>query len=219
MTALPPALARLVVALGWHRRWLAAGLAAAAVAVGIGAARPAPAETTTVLVSARDLAGGTALTAADLRTVTMPVAVVPAGVLRPGQEPLGRLLVGPVRAGEALTDVRVLGPGLLAALPGNGLVAATVRLDDEGAAALLRTGDKVDVLAASSQDSPGEGRTPRSTATVVATDVTVLAVPRDAEGSTDGGLVVIATDPPTASRLAAAAVTDRLSAVVRRSTS
>jgi Flp pilus assembly protein CpaB len=62
---------------------------------------------------------------------------------------LGRLVAGPVRRGEPLTDVRLLGPSLLAAVArGPDVVAVPVRFADAGAAALLRPGDRVDVLAA-----------------------------------------------------------------------
>jgi hypothetical protein len=48
----------------------------------------------------------------------------------------------------------------------------------------------------------------------------VLVVPRAAPdrlglGSGEGALLLVATTPPTAARLAAAAVTDRLSVVIR----
>ena len=218
MTPLAGRLRQVLVELTWHRRLLAAGLAAAAVATGLGAVRPAPAPTTTVLVSARDLPGGAPLTAEDLRRAELPVAVVPQGALRPGEEPVGRLLTGPVRRGEPLTDVRVLGPGLLAALArtdGEPVVAATVRLDDDGAAALLRPGDRVDVLAASTaatDPTAPDGSVPG--ARVLARDVQVLVVPAGTGAA--GSVVVVATDPGTAAALAAAAVTDRLSTVVRR---
>ena len=58
-----------------------------------------------MLASTRDLAGGTPLEVGDLTTLTLPTSVVPAGALLPGAEPVGRPLIGPVRAGEMLTDV------------------------------------------------------------------------------------------------------------------
>jgi Flp pilus assembly protein CpaB len=111
-----------------------------------------------------------------------------------------------VRRGEPLTDVRLLGAGLLVeATPG--LVATPVRLADPAGAALLSPGDRVDVLAA-----PADGAAPA--APTVAADVTVLAVPTEVEPA-DGALVVLATTPATAARLAAAAVASRLSVTVR----
>ena len=58
---------------------------------------------------------------------------------------VGRVLAGPVRSGEALTDVRLVGSSLLTR--GGRLVAAPVRLADPATAGLLHAGDRVDVLA------------------------------------------------------------------------
>jgi len=44
----------------------------------------------------------------------LPRALVPAGALLLDEAALGRLVAGPVRRGEPLTDVRLLGAGLLA---------------------------------------------------------------------------------------------------------
>lgn len=205
-------------ALARSRRPLAAALAAGAVVLAIGAARPAQEPLTEVLVAARDLPGGVALVAADLRTVFLPSTLTPTGVLTPSQEPLGRVPVGPVRAGEPLTDVRLLGPGLLAGLDEEGLVASTVRLEDAGTVSLLRAGDRVDLLGAAVDAPVGPDGTTAAAgpARVVAADVTVLVVPVEPEAG-NAGLVVVATDSPTAARLASAAVTDRLSVVVRGS--
>ena len=194
-----------------RRRWLlAAGLAAAAVATALPALAPAPAAAARVLSAAHDLPAGTTLTAADVAPLTLPVASVPDGALPVAEPVLGRQLAGAVRRGEALTDVRLVGPGLLAGLGGAGgsLVAVPVRLADPAAVLLLRPGDRVDVLAAgTSPDAP-------ASAAVVAAAAPVLAVPAPtADG--EGGLVVLAVPPATAARLAAAAVSSRLSVVVR----
>ncbi len=189
-----------------HRRLLAAGLAAAAVAAGLSVLAPAPPTTVAVLAAARDLVAGTVVTEADLMSVGLPAAVVPAGVLTDAATVIGRLLAGPVRRGEPLTDVRVIGSALLERADA-GTVATPVRLADPAAAGLLRAGDRVDVLSAS-VDTP--------TALVIAADVEVLAVPAAVTDSGEGALVVVATSPAVAARLAAAAVTGRLSVTVRR---
>ena len=61
----------------------------------------------------------------------------------------GRTLAGPIRAGELLTDARVIGPGLLTGQPA-GTVAMPIRLGDPVTGTLVRAGDRVDVLASSS---------------------------------------------------------------------
>lgn len=204
-------------AVTWHRRLLAAGLTAAAVALSLAALSPAPPPTTSILVAARDLPGGRLLAAADLITVGLPTAVVPAGAVRPGAAVRGRLLAAPLRRGEPLTDVRLVGPTLLSTLarasPGR-VVAVPVRIADPGAVGLLRAGDRVDVLAAATQ-----GAAATRPATVVAADVPVLSVPTPSAAAdtalAEGALLVVATDPEVGARLASAAVSARLSVALR----
>jgi pilus assembly protein CpaB len=188
-----------------HRALLAAGLVAAGVATALPLLAPPPVPTLVVLAAARDLAPGAPLTAADLAPVALPRDLVPQGALTATDGAVGRAVAGPVRRGEPLTDVRLLGAGLL--VSGRGLVATPVRLADPATAALLHAGDRVDVLAAASDGRP-------TTATTVAAGVQVLAVPAGAQGEPDGALVVLAATPQTAARLAAAAVGSRLSVTV-----
>lgn len=216
-------------------RLLVAGtlLAAAAVLVAPPPPSDAPrhgAAETPVLTAARDLPAGAPLRPADLRLVRFPATLAPRGVLRSVAEAAGRSPTTPVRAGEPLTDVRLLGRPLLTAVTAaTGAVAAAVRLADAGVAALVRPGDTVDVLAAKAPgvagvDPPGA---PTAAAEVIATAVPVLAVPGGAGGGAapgaqpapgaagEGGLVVLAVSPAVATRLAAAAAGSRLSLVVR----
>lgn len=193
-------------ALARHRVLLAAGLAAGSVAAGLSAVAPPPAPTVEVLTAARDLVAGAVVTEADLVQVGLPTALVPSGALTDASLAVGRLLAGPVRRGEPLTDVRVVGSALLDQAD-RGTVATPVRLADPAAATLLRAGDRVDVLAARA-DVP--------VAVVVAADVEVLAVPSAIADSGEGALVVLAATPAAAARLAAAAVSGRLSVTVRR---
>ena len=183
-----------------HRALLAAALAAGAVATALPVLAPEPVPTTAVVAAARDLVPGQALTPDDLTTVALRVP--PAGALLLPDEVLGRAVAGPVRAGEALTDVRLLGSGLVR---GRGLVATPVRLADPATASLLRAGDRVDVLAAPTDGTAVE-------AVTVAAGLEVLSVPAADDG--EGALVVLAATPSAASRLAAAAVTSRLSVTV-----
>lgn len=194
-------------AVSWHRRVLAAGLAGIAVAAGIQAVEPPDPVTVEVLTAARDLVAGAAVADGDVTTVGRPVASVPAGALRPGAEVLGRVLVGAVRAGEILTDVRLLGPALVNGLE-DGLVAAPVRVADSAIATLVRPGDRVDVLA-----TPVNGEDTGWATEIVAASVMVITVPEPmaAGAYTEGALLVVATTPQTASTLASAAVTARLS--------
>jgi Flp pilus assembly protein CpaB len=197
----------------WPRRALIGALTALAVASALSVLAPKPPRTLALWTAARDLAGGAPLAATDVVTRAFPVGDVPAGALRSGATVVGRLLAAPVRRGEALTDVRLLGPSLLAALDRPGLVAVPVRVTDgSAAAALVRVGDVVDVLAVPDATTGGP-----STPSTVASGVRVLAVPvRDATGSDPGGLVVVAVTPSQATALAQAASTTRLSLALRR---
>jgi len=176
------------------------------------ALRPSPAPPCTgspaaraVAVSARDLPAGTVLTAADLATARYPPGTVPAGVAADPERLLGRALAGSVRAREPLTDARLVGPGITALLP-DGQVAAPVRLADLAVAALVHTGDRVDVLATAA-DAPA--------AEVVAEGALVVAATgTDDEGGP--GLLLLAVDDKTAARLAAAATTATLTVTLPR---
>lgn len=203
-------------AAGWHRRLLAAGLLAGSVAFAVSAVAPGPSRTVRVLTAGRDLPGGTTLQAADLRTVALPPGAVPAGAVHRVEEVAGRVLAAPLRAGEPVVDLRLVGRSLLAAY-GDELVATPVRIADAAAARLLRAGDVIDVLAAAPRQDGGTDE-----ARLVAAAVRVLTVPAPptsgALGQADlgeGALVVLATTSATAARLASAAVTSRLSVTIR----
>lgn len=151
----------------------AAGLGLLAAAVVLAATEPKPVAarepTIDVLVAAHDLAAGSAVAAGDLRVRAWPIRLVPAATLTPTDDPVGRLLAGAIRAGEAVTDVRLLGPGLVEAL-GPGLRAVPIRLTDAGVVALLRAGDRIDIYAIGA-----DAGTERSN--LVAAYALVLAVP------------------------------------------
>lgn len=157
-------------------------------------------------VAAHDLPAGHTLTPSDLRSVTRPSNETPPARLASGT---GLVLATPLRTGEILTDARVLGPGLLAG-QAPGTVAVPVRLGDSAASAIVRAGDRVDVLVSASEsswtsepdladgttgssgtgsDSTGSGRTTSSSesstgAERVAIHALVLAVPG---GGADAG--------------------------------
>lgn len=174
------------------RRPLAALLAAAATGLALMALRPAPPPSVRVLAADRDLPAGTTLTPSDLRHVNLPTAVVPAGALRSGT---GRVLAGPMREGEPLTDSRVVGDGLLRGY-GPGTVATPVRIADADAVRLLRPGDRIDVLTTPAPPALAEAAPahPRGDARVVVSAVPVVTVPAPADDPQQGALVVLATD-------------------------
>lgn len=186
-----------------HRAVVAGLLTALGVLAALPALAPPAPPSLLVVAAARDLEPGRALTADDLTTVSLPRDLVPAGALTDVASALGHSAASAVRRGEPLTDVRLLGAGLL---QGKGLVAVPLRLADPATLALLHAGDRVDVLAA-----PTSAESVAATAVTVAAGVRVLAVPEVRDATGDGGLVVVAATPATAARLAAAAVGARLS--------
>jgi pilus assembly protein CpaB len=214
-----------------YRRLLIAGLIPIAVVVEFGRLAPRPPPTHPVVTAARDLPLGEVLTAADLRVLAVPPAEVPSGAVIDVRSVVGQQLSGPLRRGEPLTDVR-LDDGPLRR-PAAGLVSAPIRLADSQAAQLLRPGERIDVLAASTAVGGGgasgsgggsdDGRVGGvGSAVVVAADVIVVAIPvaataaptQVADVGVEGALVVLATTATQARQLAQAQVSSRLSAVV-----
>src|SRR5689334_11538882 len=92
-----------------RRRLLAAVLLAIAVAAGLRVvAAPAPV-TVAVLAAGRDLPAGTLLEGDDLTRVALPPGGVPDGATTGLGDAVGRTLAAPLRRGEPLTDVRLVG--------------------------------------------------------------------------------------------------------------
>ncbi|HET6740135.1 MAG TPA: hypothetical protein VFH76_14415 [Kribbella sp.] len=187
----------LIRAARWHRRLLAGAAAAAAVYFGLLALSPAPPPTVKVVAAAHDLTGGAVPAHGDLRTVDLPAGTVPSGALRPDSELTTRVLSGPVRAGEPLTDARFLAPP---AVP-SGSVAYPVRVDDADITTLLRVGDHLSLYAAAG--------TTADAATLLARSVAVVALP-EPRSMTSGALIVVATTPDVAARLAQAGANSRI---------
>lgn len=132
-----------------------------------------------------------------------PADLVPAGAVQDAAAAEGRILVGAARAGEAITDVRLVGAG--PASPGSDEAAVPVRLADSGVAPLLTPGRRVDVVTlGASTDDP----------VVLAAEAQVLAVlPEERQAS--GRLVLVAMAPAVAARVAAASLTDQVAVTLR----
>lgn len=160
-----------------------------------------------VEVAARDLPSGAVLAPRDLMQVSMPVDLA---IARTPTRVLGRTLAAPVRRGEPVTDVRLVGPALAQGYPG--LVTVPVRIPDPGVVALLRVGDRIDLVAVDPQGGGTE---------VVATGVPVLALPQpDSEDTSatglGGRLVVVGAAPGEIDKLADASVTRFLTIALAR---
>lgn len=214
LTAARSRLRRLRRRLLAHRRLGAAILAMAAVALGVQAVRPPAPASVALTVAAHDLPAGTVVATGDLTRVRVPPGALPAGLT---DQLTGRVLAGAVRRGEPITDARLVGPDLTDGHPG--LVAVPVRLPDAAMAALLRVGDRVQLLATDPQDG---------STTVAAPDALVLALPAADETpvtssvspnavttGAGGRLVVIGVTEDLITRVAAAAARDFLAYAYR----
>ncbi len=219
---------------GWPRRVLALCClllaAGSAVAARSSPARSAHVVDRDVVLAARDLPAGRTLALADVGLARWPRDTAPSNALARPAEAVGRRLSTAIRAGEAVTTTRLVGPDLTSGLP-PGMVAMTVPLASAAAAALVQPGESVDLMATPSQaDQPGAS----SIASLVAGQVRVLAVigvpagagsaggfaGSDAIGSNSMGAgdasapaLVVAVDRATALRLAGLAGRSMLAVV------
>jgi Flp pilus assembly protein CpaB len=185
-----------------HRRLLAAACAALAVLAALSAMREAP-PTRSILVARHDLASGTVVTAADIRTAAVPRSAAPDHTLS-RHRAIGRRVAGPMRAGEPLTDVRLIGPGSLDGY-GPDAVFTTIRVDGADVSA-LRTGDRVDVVAV----APG-GET---AAEIIARGVDVVTVPGHPDADrVDAVALGVVTTEEAALALAQAGLSSRLTVI------
>lgn len=193
-----------------RRRAIAALCAGVAVMIGVQAARPTAPSTEPVLVAAHDLRPGVVIAATDLREAAYADGTAPDGAVS-ATRAIGRTLAAPLRSGEPVTDLRLVGDGLLAGYTdpadpsGQTLVALPIRIPDAGTVDLLRVGDRVELFATDPQGGGTEQ---------IAGDVAVLALP--APDATSGGpvgggigsgrLIVIGCTSDSAADVADAAV-------------
>jgi Flp pilus assembly protein CpaB len=188
----------------WSRTVLARRIAAAGLVVlaGVAALRPNPdSNRGEVVVAARDLRPGAALTPDDLRLEKRVAATIPDGSQADMGVVLGSTLAGPTRRGEVLTDVRLLGRRLAESSAGPDARIVPVHPADSALTDLVRAGDVVDVVAASDADSRANPR-------VVATDAVVVLVSakQKAQAATSDRVVLLALPAASANAVAGAAL-------------
>jgi pilus assembly protein CpaB len=194
-----------------NRRLAIALLLCIAAGITVHQLTPAPADTATTLAAARDLPAGTALTAADLAPAKIPPQLVNAGSITDPREATGKQLAAPLRKGQLLTDSQLLGPGLLAGAP-PGSAAVPLRMADPSSIQLVSPGQLVNVVL-----TGANGYDHNSPSQVLASSVPVLWTSGQGgktgqwlgTGETDG-LIVVATAPEQAARLAGASTQGKL---------
>jgi len=183
-----------------HRRSLSAVFAGLAVLTALSSLRQGS-DGTTLLVARHDLRSGHVLAASDLRSATVPASARPAHTLGRGSA-IGRRVAGPMRAGEAITDYRVLQDDALSGYADDA-VLTTIRVDRADGLTGLHVGDRVDVVAV---DPDGESK-----AKVVARGVEVVTLPSGGEAEVVP--VGIVTTEKIALALATAALEARFSLI------
>lgn len=202
----PTALTRLSQALrpDWTRTVLARRITAGALVVlaGVAALRSNPdGDRAEIVVAARDLSPGIELSTDDVRIEKQLAATVPDGSQSDLAAVVGSTLAGPARRGEVITDVRLLGSRLAESAAGPDSRIVPLHLADAALLDLIRPGDVVDVLAASSTETDAEP-------TVVATDAVVVLVSAQQKGPTSGSdrVVLVALPAAAANAVAGAAL-------------
>jgi SAF domain len=181
-----------------RRRPLAALLVALAVLIGLRTTVGPGPPTVEVPVAAHDLAAGSRLTSNDVSMTSWPADLVPAGATG---SVAGQILAAPLRQGEAITDLRLVGADLASAHPD--LTVLPIRLPDPAVVELLQVGDRIDLSAV----DPESGEV-----TEVANDVLVLAIPPsgNADSALSGRLIVAGITPETAKVVLAATLREFL---------
>ena len=197
----------------WSRTVLARRIAAAGLVVlaGVAALRPNPdGERAQVVVAARDLSPGAALTADDLRLEKHLAPTIPDGSQSDIDTIVGSTLAGPTRRGEVLTDVRLLGRRLAESAAGPDARIVPVHPVDGALADLVRPGDVVDIIAASETNSAAAAR-------VVATNAIVVLVSakQKAQAATSERVVLVALPAAAANAVAGAALTQTVTLTLR----
>ncbi|GGG17242.1 hypothetical protein GCM10007304_34270 [Rhodococcoides trifolii] len=159
----------------------------------------------TVVTASHDLRPGTVLTEDDLTITRVDSASLPDGATTASADAAGRTVAGPVRSGETLTDVRLLGPRLAgAALSTPDARVVPIRLADPSLADIVRAGDVVDVL------TVGDDGT-----RVLAEGAVVVLVPTgDASSRQRERLILLALATDAATSVAAASLVSALTVVL-----
>ncbi|MDG3014800.1 SAF domain-containing protein [Speluncibacter jeojiensis] len=158
-----------------------------------------------VVVAAHDLSPGRLLGPGDIDIVDRPPDALPEGAVSGAASVLRQTVTGPVRRGEIITDLRLLGPRSAAAAAGvPDARMVPIRLPEAALTDLIREGDRVDVLAA---DPDRADLQPQ--ASTLAVGAVVVLVPNATGGRTGAGdrIVLIALPAEQAAAVAAASLT------------
>ncbi|WP_407441888.1 SAF domain-containing protein [Rhodococcus sp. (in: high G+C Gram-positive bacteria)] len=195
---------------GWARAGTArkAGAGLLAVLATVLALRGDPdTERLPVVVAARDLSPGRALTADDLTLSERDASGLAAGSLTDLANAVGHTLAGPVPAGETLVDARLMGPRLASAATGvQDARVVPIRLADAGVGELLREGDLVDVVTVAG----GTDAAVPDAHVLARGAIVVLAQRADSARDRTERVILVALEPDQATAVAAASLVSAL---------
>ncbi|MFD3810479.1 SAF domain-containing protein [Rhodococcus sp. NPDC058639] len=195
---------------GWARAGAArkAGAGLLAVLATVLALRGDPdTERLPVVVAARDLSPGRALTADDLTLSERDASGLAAGSLTDLANAVGHTLAGPVPAGETLVDARLVGPRLASAATGvQDARVVPIRLADAGVGELLREGDLVDVVTVAG----GTDAAVPDAHVLARGAIVVLAQRADSARDRTERVILVALEPDQATAVAAASLVSAL---------
>ena len=185
-------------------------------------------ETGTVVVAAKPLAFGNALSRENVAQIPWPAGTVPEGAYATTHELFkdGRRIValGPIQRNELILKTRISGPGqraTLSALLDEGKRAVTVRVDDvRGVAGFVLPGDRVDVILIRTVAGSGGGGPQENVSDVLLQHVKVLAVDQlvneRQEGPTLAKAVTLEVDTDQAQKIILATNVGKLSLILRQ---
>lgn len=167
--------------LAWRLRPLVIAAALVmACALGARVTAPPPTPTAPVVVADADLHAGDVLTEDDLRTVRLPRSAVPRMAVATTEALVGEELAVDLPRGLPVVTTHLARSRFVRSAPA-GEVAVPVHLADAAVAALLRPGDRVDLVAGALDAWPGaEGPE------VLAESALVLEVLTDRDEAADG---------------------------------
>ncbi|NLA29216.1 MAG: hypothetical protein GX875_06135 [Propionibacterium sp.] len=189
----------------WHRRGLGVLAAMICLFAILSALAPAEPESAPVVVATRALPAGSSLTSGDIQLIEMPIGLLPDQALADPDEAVGRVLTSELTQGTVLTTANILSGR---DTTGGDERLVPFRVPDAAAVELLHVGDRITVV----------GSTMDGGSVDLATDVRVAALPVSQNtgiGGESGALVVVAADPETATRLAAASSQMRMAIVMQ----
>jgi len=184
------------------RTVLARRVAAGALVIlaALAAFRPDPTdEQGEAVIAAHDLSPGVTLTPDDVRLERRSAATLPEGSQDNLESVVGATLAGPTRRGEVLTDVRVLGSRLAGLTTGPDARIVPLHLTDAAVLDLIRPGDVVDVLGATSAAADPHPQVIASAAIVV-----LVSAKQKTAGAGNDRVVLVALPAPAANALAGA---------------